>query len=369
MSKIFDISQGDDPMDIARKWYLKLEEDAGDDHLREQFEQWIGQDPTHREAFNAVVDFWSHIDGLPEIQEMRATGIDIFNEVSGPEESGPEEFGPQEKATIVNLRQKKPVKESLKIRRSWQRWAVAAMILVVFSVGFNFYGSHLPEGTYQTARGEMQTIQLADGSTVYLNTDSKLITDFTDRTRKIELLRGEAKFDVAHDENRPFIVETSRGDIRAVGTSFNIYDREEAVEIIVFEGTVAVDHKKNRLDGIDAPPKLSETAVLVTDGERIVVFDNKVSIIRAANALELSQKNAWRNGKLIFRGQKLSDVIREMSRYTNRKIIITDDALSEMKMGGAFDIRDFEALLHAIEDTFPVRIIRFTPYITVIVEA
>ncbi|VAW05439.1 hypothetical protein MNBD_ALPHA01-1622 [hydrothermal vent metagenome] len=364
MSKIFDIPQGDDPMDIARKWYLKLEEDAGDDRLREQFEQWIGQDPTHREAFNAVVDFWSHIEGLPEIQEMRATGTDIFNEDSGPEQSGP-----QEKATIVDLKQKKPVKESLKIRRSWQRWAVAAMVLIVFSVGFNFYGSYLPEGTYQTATGEMQTIQLADGSTVYLNTDSRLRTDFTDRVRKIELLRGEAKFDVAHDENRPFIVETSRGDIRAVGTSFNIYDREEAVEIIVFEGTVAVEQKKYRLDGIDTPPKLSETAVLVTDGERIVVFDNKVSIIRAANALELSQKNAWRNGKLIFRGQKLSDVIKEMSRYTNRKIIITDDALSEMKMGGAFDIKDFEALLHAIEDTFPVRIIRFTPYITVIVEA
>ncbi len=359
MSKIFDISQGDDLMDIARKWYLRLEEDAGDDHLREQFEQWIGQDPAHREAFNAVVDFWSHIDGLPEIQEMRATGTDIFNEVPVP----------PKKAAIVDLRQEKYAKESLKGQRLWRRWAVAAMVLLIFSAGFSFYNSYLPEGTYQTATGEMQIIQLADGSTVYLNTDSKFRTDFTNRARKIELLRGEAKFDVVHDENRPFIVETSRGDIRAVGTSFNIYDRKEAVEIIVFEGTVAVDHKKYRLDGIDAPPKPSETAVLVTGGERIVVFDNNTSVIRAANALELSQKNAWRNGKLIFRGQKLSDVIREMSRYTNRKIIITDDALSEMKMGGAFDIKDFEALLHAIEDTFPVRIIRFTPYITVIVEA
>ncbi|MCF6197340.1 MAG: hypothetical protein L3J50_11625 [Emcibacter sp.] len=109
--------------------------------------------------------------------------------------------------------------------------------------------------------------------------------------------------------------------------------------------------------------------ILVTDGERIAVFDNNMGVVRTANDLELSQKNAWRNGKLIFRGQKLSDVIQEISRYTNKKIIITDDSLNDMKLGGAFDINDLDALFHAIEDTFPVRIIHFTPFVAVIVEA
>lgn len=67
-------------MDVARKWYLKLEDEAGNDQVFDQFEEWLGADPSHRDSFNAVVDFWSHIDNLPELQEVRETGSDIMSE-------------------------------------------------------------------------------------------------------------------------------------------------------------------------------------------------------------------------------------------------------------------------------------------------
>lgn len=359
MSNISEVLVGDDLMDVAREWYLRLEDEVGDDEVLNQFEVWVAAMPSHREAFNSVVDFWLHIDSMPEIKKIRETGSSVLDVIyQEPEEN-----------VVVDIGQKKPIKATVFAGQGWHKWAIAATVLIVCSFVVNLYSNYLPEGTYRTDTGEQKTIELADGSTVYLNTHSMFRVEFSDKVRKIHLLEGEARFDVAKDTDRPFIVKTNWGDVRAVGTSFNVYDNEEKIEVLVFEGTVSVDHKKDRnTEAIDFS-KPSQTAVMVAYGERVVFFDKNLGVVRAAHEFELSQKNAWRDSKLIFRGQKLSEVIREMSRYTNKKIVIADDSLNEMKLGGVFDIEDFDALIHAIEDAFPVRVIRFTPYIAVIVEA
>lgn len=365
----------DDLMDIARKWYLRLEEEASNEAVQDDFDIWINEDPAHREAFDTVVDFWSAIDEMPEIQAIRetdpllSTGLFSLDVTDDTDPQDIHKIG----ENIIPLPQKRTPPAQQKTTLSWRKWAVAAVVLLVTGFSLNFYASYLPPGTYQTTTGERQEIALGDGSILSLNTNSKASVEYTDTTRKIHLFKGEARFDVAKDAKRPFIVETSHGNIQAVGTSFNIYDTEDKVEVIVFEGTVAVDHRKYRKTEItrelSLPQPLSENAVFVQEGNRIAAFENGLSVVRHANELELSQKKAWQKGKLIFRGQKLSEVIREMSRYTNRKIVIGDDILGDMEMGGAFDTDDFEALLNAIEDAFPVRIIRFTPFVTVIVEA
>jgi len=357
MSTLYDLSRQDGLMDNARKWYLCLEENPGDLELLDQFEAWKNADPSHAEAFENIVSFWTHIDNLPEIIELKATGAQIADPTLPPD------------SAIIDFESKKTPSAGPGNWQKWQKFSIAATVLVIFSAIVTFYTTYLPEGAYRTATGEQKVIHLADGSIVHLNTDSRFDIDFSDDRRKVRLLEGEARFDVAKDAKRPFIVETSRGNVRAVGTSFNIYDNDETVEIIVFEGTVAVNQNDQRLSERVGKSGIGQDALLVTDGERIVAFDHNLSKVRPARQLELSQKDAWRQGKLIFKGQKLSVVIEEMSRYTNKKIVIADDILKDMKMGGVFDINDFDALLYAIEDAFPVKVIRFTPYIAVIVEA
>jgi len=349
MSRFFKISQDDDIMDVARKWYLKLEDKTYSDQDIDQFEEWINANPAHREAFNDVVDFWSHIDSMPEIQALRETGGSFPGDTSLPAED----------ENVIGL---ETAKDTAGPKAGWQKWLIAASVLIACAFIINSYVTSLPEGTYQTAIGEQKTLNLADGSTIYLNTHSKVRVDFTDNSRRIQLLNGEARFDVAKDKKRPFIVETPRGEIRAVGTSFNVYEREDMVEVLVFEGTVAVNNKK-KIQAATLKP------VLVTGRKRIAIFDDNMSVVRPAKELELSQKNAWRKGKLICRGQKLSEVIREISRYTNKKIFIADDAINDMRLGGVFELNDLTSLFHAIEDTFPVRVIYFTPYVTVLVAA
>ncbi|MCF6196579.1 MAG: FecR domain-containing protein, partial [Emcibacter sp.] len=224
MNEIYNIPTDSDIMDVARMWYLRLEEDAGNDQVLAQFDTWADADPVHREAFNAVVDFWSQIDNMPEIIEMRETGT------SFPERNDP----PTTQENIVAI---SSVRKMAGMGEKWHKWSIAAMVLITFGFAISLYVNYLPPGTYRTATGEQRTVQLADGSTVYLNTHSKIKVDFSGDIRKIHLLQGEARFDVAKDKNRPFIVETSRGNIRAVGTSFNVYDSAEMVEVLVFEGT------------------------------------------------------------------------------------------------------------------------------------
>ena len=349
MSEFFKISQDDDIMDVARKWYLKLEDKTDGDQDIDQFEEWVNANPAHRDAFNDVVDFWSHIDAMPEIQAMRETGGSFQEDTPLPAED-------------ENVIRFETAKNTAGPKSGWQKWLIAASVLIACAFIINSYITTLPEGTYQTATGEQQTLNLADGSTIYLNTHSKVRINFTDSSRRIQLLDGEARFDVAKDKKKPFIVETPRGEIRAVGTSFNVYDREDMVEVLVFEGTVSVNNKKRTQANTLKP-------VLVTSGKRIAIFDDNMGVARPAKELELSQKNAWREGKLICRGQKLSDVIQEISRYTNKKIFIADDAINDMRIGGVFDLNDLASLFHAIEDTFPVRVIYFTPYVAVLVAA
>lgn len=352
-------------MDVARKWYLTLEENGADEQILSRFNDWAGEAPSHRRAFEAVIDFWSRIEMMPEIEKMRAAGPDN-GESFFPVPKGTNHPGGSE---VVNIIPGKPAEYSAGRWPLWRNLSGAAAVFIICALMVSFYITYLPQGTYRTQTGAQQVVHLPDGTVVYLNTNTKIHMDYSDDIRRVVLLEGEARFEVAADKNRPFIVVTSRGEVRAVGTSFNIYDSEDAVEIIVFEGTVAVNRPRDKRRENRGENDISGKAVLVTGGKRIVAFDNRLSVVRAADELEIIQKNAWREGKLVFRGQKLSQVIAEMARYTHRKIIIADDALKDMKLGGAFDIEDVDALLHAIEDAFPVRIIRFTPYIAVITEA
>jgi len=359
MKNNYDEINDDDLMDVARRWYLRLEDEAEDDQMLDQFEQWLLEDASHREAFDRVVDFWVHIDNMPEIQEMRAEEAE--NKEENPSQA--------DEGVIVEFVPKNTVHKGPGRWADTRKWAVAASVFFFLSMMVGFYNFYLPEGTYRTAAGEQEVVHLADGSVVYLNTRSKLRVDFSGELRKVSLLQGEARFDVAKDKSRPFVVETSKGSVRAVGTSFNIYDNEKVVEVIVLEGKVAVNHPHVQQAGLRKIPQTLQGGIILSQGEKIIAQEKYLTNIQQANQLEITQKNAWREGKVIFRGQSLSQAVEELSRYTNKKIMIIDDVTADMKMGGAFDVKDLDAFLHAIEDTFPVKIIRFTPFVTLIVEA
>jgi transmembrane sensor len=212
-------------------------------------------------------------------------------------------------------------------------------------------GPHLL-ADHVTGIGEQRTIALADGSSVLLNAGTALAVDFRAEERRLRLFAGQAVFTVAHDAARPLIVDAGDGRVRAVGTAFDIDIRPQEVVVTVLEGRVAV--------ATEAAPRDAVTA----EADQRVRYgaSGRPSV---PEAIDSDVETAWRRGKLIFNRRPLGDVVAELERHRRGQILIASGRLRSLEVTGVFDLAQPEAVLRAIEDTLPVRIVRL-PLVTII---
>lgn len=194
---------------------------------------------------------------------------------------------------------------------------------------------------YATRTGERRMLALADGSRVWLNSESALSVDFSPQQRRLRLHGGEALFEVAKDPSRPFIVEAKGGEVRAVGTRFDVDSRGPQVRVDVTEGVVQVNSAGS------APVRLSA-------GERLSYRESTAP--EPVQPLDLSSASAWQRGKLIFNQRPLGEVLDELERYLPGRIVLTDSELRQHKVSGVFDLKDPDALLKTLERLQPVKV-------------
>jgi len=212
-------------------------------------------------------------------------------------------------------------------------------------------GPHLL-ADHVTGVGEQRTILLDDGSSVFLNAGSSLSVDFSSRERLLRIHGGQATFTVAHDPSRPFIVAAGAGRTRAVGTVFDVDIRPREVMVTVIEGTV------------DIATEVAPSSLVIATIDQRVRYDDSAPPSQP-EAIDSDAETAWRRGKLIFDRRPLGDVVAELERYRNGRIVIASDQLRSLEVTGVFDLADPEAVLGAIEATLPVRITRL-PLVTLI---
>jgi transmembrane sensor len=193
----------------------------------------------------------------------------------------------------------------------------------------------------ETQVGEMRDIALDDGSVMHLNSDSEAEVRFTDRGRKVRLLKGEASFDVAHDPSRPFDVEARSAVIRAVGTAFTVRLRPSMVELTVTKGIVSV-----RAGGY-VPKK-------VAAGGGAVIQPRSIDLTRL-NPKMIGQRVAWREQMVELDGETIEQAATEFNRYRKAPILIGDTRVSSLRLGGRFRTTDSKAFLTALQMSLPVR--------------
>jgi transmembrane sensor len=227
-------------------------------------------------------------------------------------------------------------------RRNWTyavRGIAAALVVAVLPVGLTVR-DQLNTQRFSTDVGQQYRAALADGSLVELNTDTRVAVSLKDDQRDIRLRRGEAVFDVAKDKARPFVVKTDVADVRAVGTVFSVR-AEDGLEVAVSEGVVAIERGGKVLAHVAA----GETLWMSKSGE----------IRRAAGQSErIEREMAWREGKVTFAGETLSEAVAELNRYNRRQVKIADPAIADVRVGGYFRATDPEGFATAIQDSFPV---------------
>jgi transmembrane sensor len=205
--------------------------------------------------------------------------------------------------------------------------------------------------TYATQTGEQRTVTLTDGSVVQLNSQSRLRVSFSEQERRVELIDGQALFEVAKNPARPFVVVSGTTSVQAVGTQFDVYRRSAGTVVTVLEGRVAVSG--NTVRG-PAPSKLESTgsgAVLLSAGEQIIVTPTAVLAPKATN---VEAAVAWTQKKLVFDAAPLSEVVAEFNRYSHQRLVLDNAELDEIRISGVFASSGVEHLVQFLQQRFDV---------------
>jgi transmembrane sensor len=282
----------------AAAWLLRLNDPSCSDEDRRAFDAWLGTSDRHAEEYRRFQRLWRRLDGIPAASSAGRSG------------------------------------------------RVAAFVAVLaLGVGL-LIGRHLgvsaaaTEETFATAIGETRQVVLADGTTVDLNADSRLVAALDAATRRIRVERGEALFVVARDPARPFEVHAGAGVLRDIGTTFDVALAGENVTVGVIEGAVEV-----RLAG-------ANEKTVVGGGERIAYSTAGLS---PPERFDGEAATAWRSGRFIFRDMPLSEVVEQVNRHHPHQTVLADAGLARLRVSGVFNIADRDGLLKALEMLYPLR--------------
>lgn len=327
-------------LDEASIWLVKLE--SGLDAEQTNALKALLATPLHRDTFLEMVALWDKMSVLNELADIVP---------HAPESSDNTE------TYLANLRWKRPV-------------SIAASFLLVGVLsfqGFQFFSSQPQNNDIaQVARyslqvstkpGEHKSISLEDGSTLWLNTNSQVNIAFTDTSRTIELLRGELHIEVAKDKQRPLNVLAAGKAIQAVGTAFNVQYHRGDLELVVTEGVVEVaSYTLTKTDDnrLLAPViKSTNNAMTLVQGQRsLLSLPN--STVESISAQDIANDLSWREGKIVFRGETLINVIEEVSRYTDKTVVLGDTSLASLQVAGLFNTNDVDALIATLADNLQI---------------
>lgn len=322
----------------ARTWAARIDGDTLTEEELVAFDAWRDQSPLHADAYSRISQFWSEFE--------------IADRLADYAESDVAQDAIQSDKSIWNIR---PIGKSR--RAVFARIAASIAILATSVLIFEFSQSpQLFRDTYATVVGEQQNVSLPDGSFVVLNTESVIEVSFTDKARIIKMPQGEAFFDVTPDIDRPFLVTTEKGTVRAVGTAFSINLQSEALDVIVTEGRVALTviddffglKEIEAAEGQEVKHSPYKNPIVeLSAGQSISIVDQVNSItVLAPEALQ--QKLDWRDGELYFDGDTLEEVMVKVGRYTGLRIDIEGDALKSQEVVAYYKIGDVERLFEAL---------------------
>lgn len=235
-----------------------------------------------------------------------------------------------------------PAKRS---RTTFFRSAFAATVALTLVAGIAY--EMMPrEKTYETVIGGHKIVKLADGSRIELNTDTRLTVETAmNGGRKVRLERGEAYFDIQHNDNVPFIVLAGGHRLTDLGTKFLVRTNADRVRVALMEGAV-------RLEGMEGRVKQRTTLV---PGDIAVATATKISVAKAETA-ELKVEQSWRQGLLIFKHTTLADAVAEFNRYNTSKLVIADRDAAQLRIGGTFQSDNPQLFARAAHTMLGLRI-------------
>jgi transmembrane sensor len=307
----------------AADWFARM---RGPDAERDRaaLERWLAIHPSHRQAYERLTLRWEQA-GL------------VGHTPSGQRRSG---------LPAASVRPAMPFRYA----------ALAASIVAAIVLGAFYLLSPAREGRaaapvavlasaeLASPVGTIRRVTLDDGSVVTLDTGSRIEVAFTARERRLRLVSGRARFEVAHDASRPFVVAAGEGEVVATGTIFDVSMVGDRPRVRLIQGSVEV----RRLAAV--PGASTQLVARLAPGQAIAlgVPDAKPSPAPA--------EDRWVSGMLSFDGVPLADALAEANRYSAHPIRLADPALGALRVSGGFKAGDQEAIADAIAASFDLTV-------------
>lgn len=246
-----------------------------------------------------------------------------------------------------------PIRESRSGRGSswsWRRVSALAAGVAILGVALMYFGV-FGYRTIDTGIGEHRTVTLADGSVVRISPDTTLSVHFTGNERRVTLARGDALFRVAKDPVKPFLVETNRTRVRAVGTAFGVEHHHESVIVTVEEGRVAV---------VQAPPSAAlaqrSTAVEISLGPDQQIIVPAAGSMGQVRKVDSRRELAWADGRLVFDHDPVAKVVQQFNRFNRIQIKVLDPELAARPVSAVFNVSDPEAFVTFLQSVANIRV-------------
>jgi transmembrane sensor len=315
-------------LERACGWLSRMH--SGDFSLAEQrqLEAWRVADPAHDRAWQQAWKVWRGVEGL----RGRA--------IPGSEPMLQERYRKPQSRPIHDTPYRPP------------RWALAIACTAVLAVTLAaFFPLPAWRADYLTGKGEQRSLILADGSRVTLNTATALAVHFDNSVRRVELLAGEAFFEVAKNAQRPFVVNAGGSEVRAIGTAFDVKSQSAQTRVELLEGIVEIRDAQLHRERLTA-------------GQSALIGANNIALQTVTPPESMA---LWREGYLQFDGVPLREAVAQINQYRPGRVLLLNPALADKRISGLFRLDALDQAISSLKAAVPeLEISSITPYLVVL---
>ena len=313
-----------DPVEAAAWWFAHVHSGRFTPDDQARFDHWRRLDPRHQREWQALDFLWQASARLPR-EEWSAMLLAAQRE---------DLHRPPRLTRLTRLR------PSLRLPLGW---ALAAGLLLAVAIPA-WQATH-PRYVAElaTTRGEVRTLALPDGSVLTLNTDSRATVRYYAHRRTVELIDGEAYFEVTRRDGEAFEVHAGEARVTVTGTAFSVRREPDRIGVAVQSGSVELERGPWwRRWGPSTRLSASEGASLAG------------GLWSTSTRVDVDRLTTWRQGKLVFSNQRLAQVVEEMNRYLPQPIRVSDPGLAARRVSGIFNVDSADDFRKAVEATLPV---------------
>lgn len=308
----------DEPMiEQAAAWVTRLHADDVSEADWLRLEAWLAADARHVQAYEEAEGLWAALGSQREAIRLRLDAGPVDN--------------------LVELGSRRAT------RRTWRPWALAAApMAAAVAAGLLLIGPALDRRvvTYETVPGETRDIVLKDGTRIAMNGGSRLTVQLTGDVRHVKMDQAQAAFDVAHDNDRPFLIDVGESQVRVIGTAFDIRRDETTTRVSVSRGVVQVSD-------LQTPSR----AVRLTVGQSVARDDATDAAV--VSSVDPAAADGWRHGRLTYQDRPLAEVATDLGRAFGTPVVVSAGAAG-LRFTGVLELDDERRVFTRLEAFLPV---------------